>query len=177
MQDRMISPNPLRDFALALYARPGVSSACLKLQHEGGVDVLMLIALLYADVRLGQPLDTAGIAVLDDNIAEWRRMVIQPLRHIRAQLKPDWPEVSDADRLALREKVKALELQAEFIQLSVIESWLRAHPSAAACRWNRSCRGSSKPERLRTERWSRPSTWWRKPPASWTERLSPPSSA
>ena len=61
----MTSPSPLRDFVLAFYARPGVSPACLKLQDEGGVDVLMLIALLYADVRLGQPLDTAGIATLD----------------------------------------------------------------------------------------------------------------
>ena len=123
----MTSPIPLRDFALAFYTRPGVSPACLKLQDKGGLDVLMLIALLYADVRLGQPLDTAGIAALDAEIAKWRRTVIHPLRRVRVQLKPGWPEVSDATRLALREKVKALELEAEFIQLSVIENWLVAH--------------------------------------------------
>ena len=50
------------------------------------------------------------------------------MRRVRVQLKPGWPEVPDANRLALREKVKALELQAEFIQLSVIENWLLAHP-------------------------------------------------
>ena len=70
----MTSLSPLRDFALAFYARPGVSRACLKLQDEGGVDVLMLIALLYADVRLGQPLNTARIATLDAEIANWRRI-------------------------------------------------------------------------------------------------------
>ena len=127
----MTSPSPLRDFALAFYARPGVSPACLKLQDEGGVDVLMLIALLYADVRLGQPLNTARIATLDAEIANWRRIVILPLRRIRVQLKPGWAEVPDANRLALREKVKALELEAEFIQLSVIETWLQAHSSDA----------------------------------------------
>jgi uncharacterized protein (TIGR02444 family) len=127
----MTSPSPLRDFVLAFYARPGVSPACLKLQDEGGVDVLMLIALLYADVQLGQPLNTAGIAALDAAIANWRRTVIHPLRRVRVHLKPGWPEVPDANRLALREKVKALELEAEFIQLSVIETWLRGHPSAA----------------------------------------------
>ena len=53
------------------------------------------------------------------------------MRRIRVQLKPGWAEVPDANRLALREKVKALELQAEFIQLSVIETWLQAHSSDA----------------------------------------------
>jgi uncharacterized protein (TIGR02444 family) len=125
----MSDPSPLRDFALALYSRPGVSPACLKLQDEGGVDVLMLIGLVYADVRLGRPLDAGAIAALDRNIAKWRRTVIHPLRLIRVQLKPDWPEVRDNDRLTLREKVKALELQAEFIQLSVIEKWLETHPA------------------------------------------------
>ncbi|WP_201838491.1 TIGR02444 family protein [Microvirga zambiensis] len=127
----MTSSSPLRDFALAFYAHPGVSPACLKLQDEGGVDVLMLIALLYADVRLGRPLNTAGIATLDAEIANWRRIVILPLRRVRVQLKPGWAEVPDANRLALREKVKALELEAEFIQLSAIETWLQAHSSNA----------------------------------------------
>jgi uncharacterized protein (TIGR02444 family) len=126
----MSDPSPLRDFALALYSLPSVSTACLKLQDEGGVDVLMLIGLVYADIRLGRPLDAGAITALDRDIAKWRRTVIHPLRLIRVQLKPDWPEVRDDDRLTLREKVKALELQAEFIQLSVIENWLGTHPAA-----------------------------------------------
>lgn len=125
----MSDSSPLRDFALALYSCPGVSPACLKLQDEGGMDVLMLIGLVYADIRLGRPLGAGAIAALDRDIAKWRRTVIHPLRLIRVQLKPDWPEVRDDDRLPLREKVKALELQAEFIQLSVIENWLETHPA------------------------------------------------
>jgi uncharacterized protein (TIGR02444 family) len=125
----MSDPCRLRDFAFALYSRPGVGPACLKLQDEGGVDVLMLIGLVYADLRLGRPLDAGAIAALDRELAKWRRTVIHPLRLIRNELKPSWPEVSDDERLTLREKVKALELEAEFIQLSVIENWLETPPA------------------------------------------------
>ncbi|KFC50074.1 hypothetical protein DK37_21675, partial [Halomonas sp. SUBG004] len=38
-----LQQRPLWDFALALYARPGVEQACLTLQDEAGVDVCELL--------------------------------------------------------------------------------------------------------------------------------------
>ena len=35
-------------FALKLYAEPGVSDACLKLQADTGVDVMMLLVVTFA---------------------------------------------------------------------------------------------------------------------------------
>ena len=38
-------------FALALYARPGVAEACLTLQNEAGVDVMLLLVAIFAAVK------------------------------------------------------------------------------------------------------------------------------
>jgi uncharacterized protein (TIGR02444 family) len=38
-------------FALAIYARPGVAEACLNLQHEADVDVMLLLMAAFAARR------------------------------------------------------------------------------------------------------------------------------
>ena len=36
-------------FALAIYARPGVAEACLTLQNEAGLDVMLLLTTTFAN--------------------------------------------------------------------------------------------------------------------------------
>lgn len=115
---------PLWDFALDLYGRPGVSQACLTLQDEAGVDVIHLIVIAYAD-RIGTPLDTRDILALRDTMAEWRASAVLPLRAARRFLKAPLP-VLDAEKEALREAVKAVELKAEQLQLAMAYRWLTA---------------------------------------------------
>jgi len=46
------SGNPFWDFSLAVYRRPGVAAACLRLQDEAGVDVNLLLYFCWlATVR------------------------------------------------------------------------------------------------------------------------------
>ncbi|CAI3791352.1 hypothetical protein GLGCALEP_00211 [Pseudomonas sp. MM221] len=99
----------LWNYALALYARPGVEAACLELQAQGG-NVCLLLCATWLQAR--------GVAVLDaraqalHDIAEpWQREVVAPLRSLRQQWRAS--ASSDMHLAALREQVKGLELQAE----------------------------------------------------------------
>ena len=38
-------------FALKIYAQPGIAEACLRLQAEAGVDVMMLLTAAFAAAR------------------------------------------------------------------------------------------------------------------------------
>ncbi len=99
----------LWNYALTLYARPGVEAACLELQALGG-DVCLLLCATWLQAR--------GVAVLGERaqalqeLAEpWQRDVVTPLRSLRQQ----WRATASGDTqlAALREQVKGLELRAE----------------------------------------------------------------
>jgi uncharacterized protein (TIGR02444 family) len=114
-------------FALEFYALPSVAEACLTLQDEAQLDVIQLLAAIYADLVLQQPLSSQDVAELKRQTVEWRGATVLPLRDIRRFLKPPrdgFPE----ERQLLREKVKAAELLAEQIQLAMTEQWLGRRP-------------------------------------------------
>lgn len=103
-------------FALAIYARPGVAEACLTLQNEAGVDVMLLLTTTFAAVkhRLLSTLDE--VRALDEACRPWREQIVRPLRAIRSGLKTGpKPAPSEATE-PFRSQVKALELAAEKLQ-------------------------------------------------------------
>jgi len=104
----------LWEFALAVYARPGVEGACLRLQ-EAGADVCLVLTALWLD-RRACALDTGGLARLQRAAQHWQDTVVRPLR----QLRQAWKAASGADEslAALREQLKGLELAAEREQLA-----------------------------------------------------------
>lgn len=104
----------LWEFALAVYARPGVEGACLRLQ-EAGADVCLVLTALWLD-RRACALDGEGLARLQRASRHWQNMVVRPLR----QLRQAWKAASSADEslAALREQLKGLELAAEREQLA-----------------------------------------------------------
>jgi uncharacterized protein (TIGR02444 family) len=100
-------------FALAIYARPGVAEACLALQNEAGVDVMLLLMATFAAVKRRTLLSTDEIRALDEACRPWREQIVRKLRTIRNELKTGpRPSPSEATE-ALRSKIKALELEAE----------------------------------------------------------------
>jgi len=108
-------PSPgasLWDFSLAVYAQPGVAEACLGLQDRHGLDVNLLLACCWAG-RRGERLDAAALDRLDARVGDWRREVVAPLRALRRRLKAGF---AGFDAAALRERVKALELEAERLE-------------------------------------------------------------
>ncbi len=104
----------LWEFALAVYARPGVEGACLRLQ-EAGADVCLVLTALWLD-RRACALDSDGLTRLQRASQHWQDTVVRPLR----QLRQAWKAASGADEslAALREQLKGLELAAEREQLA-----------------------------------------------------------
>lgn len=109
----------LWDYAVALYARPGVAEACLALQDDHGVDVPCLLFAAWAGAARGIALDAASAAEAVALTAGWQRAVVAPLRDVRRRLK-DAPQSHPAGAEVLRGQVKAAELEAERIELAAL---------------------------------------------------------
>ena len=116
----------LWSFALSTYARPGVEDACLRLQAQGA-DVCLMLCGLWLEQRgvAPQPL---RLQALRQIAGPWQAGVVEPLRQIRTQ----WRALAqqDAELGALRERVKALELEAERLLLSRLEGVAQGWPMA-----------------------------------------------
>jgi uncharacterized protein (TIGR02444 family) len=110
-------------FALQVYSEPGVADACLRLQGEAGVDVMMLLTAAFAAVRLGVVLSPSDIKDMDDVCRPWREQIVRPLRATRVALK-SWPSPSPVTE-ELRSQIKASELAAERLQNDVLAVWLQ----------------------------------------------------
>jgi len=108
--------NPLWEFSLELYARPGVAAACIEAQDHCAVDVNLLLYAAWL-ARQGFELDQNQWQALVASVADWRQRVVQPLRDLRR----DWQALPAA--ADLRERVKALELAAEREQQAQIFTW------------------------------------------------------
>jgi uncharacterized protein (TIGR02444 family) len=115
-------------FALEIYARPGVADACLKLQNQAGVDVMMLLVITFAAVRHRILLTAAEIRELDEACRPWREQIVWPLRAIRSGLKTGPAPAPNSETEALRSKVKAVELAAERLQNQLLAEHLPLRP-------------------------------------------------
>ena len=103
-------------FALHLYAQPGVADACLKLQDEAGVDVMMSLMIVFAAVRHRVLLTPAEIRELDEACRPWREQIVHPLRAIRTRLKTGPSPAPGSATEPFRSAIKAAELAAERLQ-------------------------------------------------------------
>jgi uncharacterized protein (TIGR02444 family) len=117
-------------FSLAIYRMDGVPPACLALQDGHGLDVnLMLFALWLASQ--GRALSPDDISDADSAVMEWRSEAVVALRRVRRYLRSP-PDAFDAKATsALRDRIKAVELEAERLQqealfaLRPVSSWGR----------------------------------------------------
>ncbi len=111
----------LWDWALMAYDRPGVSEACLHLQDALACNVpLMLWSAWMA--ATGRRLDDETIEAACDAARAWDGVAVAPLRHIRRTLKGPIPDIDDVAREALRQRIKAVELDAERPLLADLEA-------------------------------------------------------
>ena len=102
-------------YSLRVYAQPGVSAACLRLQDGAGLDVNLLLLALYAG-RGGLDIGIEDWQRLDARVTPLREHLIQPLRHARRWLKQQPPiplQPALGDTSELRPALAELELQAE----------------------------------------------------------------
>ena len=117
--------NPFWDYSLAHYAREGVSAACLALQDEHDLDVNVLLYAAWL-ASMGQNLEAEHLSGLEACISSWREQVVRPLRALRRQ----WRDLEPAQ--ALRQQLKALELQAERDQQDQMLAYYRTAPALPA---------------------------------------------
>jgi uncharacterized protein (TIGR02444 family) len=128
-------------FALAIYARPGVAEACLTLQNEAGVDVMLLLTTTFAAVKHRLLLTADESRTLDEACRPWRVQIVWPLRTLRTGLKTGpQPAPSEATE-PFRSQVKALELAAEKLQNKLLVECLPLRPPE---------KETVRPEQLRT---------------------------
>ena len=128
-------------FALAIYARPGVAEACLSLQNEAGVDVMLLLTTTFAAVKHRLLLTADEIRALDEACRPWREEIVRPLRTVRSGLKSGpQPAPSEATE-RFRSQVKALELEAERLENKLLVECLPLRPPG---------KETVRPEQLRT---------------------------
>jgi uncharacterized protein (TIGR02444 family) len=110
-----LQPSPLWRFSLGLYRVPGMADACIRLQDGSGVDVNLLLYLLWL-ATAKRTVTRTEIEDIERQIAPWRDQAVIPLREVRRAIKT--PPAAIDPRLAelLRTKVKALELESERLQ-------------------------------------------------------------
>lgn len=111
--------NPFWDFSLSIYASSAVQKACLDLQDGSGVDVNVLLYMLW-QASQGRRLDLAGAKAVLAAVEVWRVDVVVPLRTARRNLKEPPPALDAKGAEALRTIVKKAELEAERLQQAAL---------------------------------------------------------
>lgn len=116
------------DFSCRVYRRPEVSSTCLHLQDQYGLDVNLLLFCCWHGVHYGA-LDAATAHQARALSEQWSREVVQALRSARRWMKTQIEASSSACALTtLREKIKTLELECEKYQQDALQT-LPRHPA------------------------------------------------
>ncbi len=118
---------PFWRFSLRFYRQSGVSDACIALQDEYGVDVNLLLFLLWCADE-GRSLSTDEVKKLDDTVRDWRNLTVIPLRDIRRKLKGARTPMDPGQQEALRTKIKAIELEAERLQQQALYALNQSAP-------------------------------------------------
>ena len=116
-------------WAVAAYDAPGVAEACLSLQDHNEQNVPLLLWAAWVAVTGRRP-DEETIEAACDTARAYDTVVVAPLRAVRRTLKAPIPDVDHDHREALRQQVKALELDAERRLMLELEA-LAPAPSAA----------------------------------------------
>ncbi|WP_292084302.1 MULTISPECIES: TIGR02444 family protein [unclassified Brevundimonas] len=116
-------------WAVAAYDAPGVAEVCLSLQDHNEQNVPLMLWAAWVAVTGRRP-DEETIEAACDAARAYDTVVVAPLRALRRTLKAPIPDVDNEHREALRQQVKALELDAERRLMLELEA-LAPAPSGA----------------------------------------------
>jgi uncharacterized protein (TIGR02444 family) len=117
-------PDEFRRFALRLYGGVGVSQAALLLQDRCGADVNVVLLAAFVGAARGSSLSASEFQAARDRTRQWQREVVGPLRVLRQRLKDGPAPAPNPATAELRDRVKALELDAELIELDDLSDFL-----------------------------------------------------
>jgi len=126
--------NPFWTFSLGYYRGAGVSEACLELQDNCGVDVNVVLFLLW-QASQKRRVGAADVKALADRVRPWQIEVIGPIRTLRRRLKTDAPLLDKGPAELFRTRIKAIELEAERLQqdaMASLATGLKTDPAPSA---------------------------------------------
>lgn len=109
------SGSPFWQFSLRIYRSPEVQRACLELQDSCGVDVNILLFMLWLGSQ-GREVTIEQAKTVADAVEPWKAGVVVPLRTARRVLKEPAGAIDGKGADALRLQVKRMELEAERLQ-------------------------------------------------------------
>jgi uncharacterized protein (TIGR02444 family) len=118
---------PFWRFSLYFYRQPTVSDACIALQDEYGVDVNLLLFLLWLADQ-GRQLSADEVKKVDEKVRDWRNFTVIPIRNIRRKLRSARTLVVAAEQEVFRTKVKGIELEAERLQQQTLYALSQSGP-------------------------------------------------
>jgi uncharacterized protein (TIGR02444 family) len=123
-------PTPFWRFSLHFYRQPGVADACIDLQDANGVDVNLLLFLLWLAAGRRR-LAAEEVKRLDDGVRGWRDLSVIPIREARRALKGKPTLIEAGQQEAFRTRIKAVELEAERLQQEALYALARSGPLGA----------------------------------------------
>jgi len=107
--------SPFWRFSLGFYRQTGVSQACIDLQDQAGVDVNILLFLLW-NATLKRTLSKDTVEEVEAKTGPWRDATVVPIRALRRALRTPPPAVATGAAEAFRTRIKGVELEAERLQ-------------------------------------------------------------
>jgi len=125
------SGSPFWRFSLRFYREPAVADACIALQEEAGIDVNLLLFLLWHATR-ARVLSKKEVEELETAIAPWRDATVIPLRGVRRALKSPPDLVTRPAAEQFRTRIKAAELEAERLQQEAMYALAQVRPFGEA---------------------------------------------
>src|SRR5580658_7843866 len=99
--------SPFWRFSLRFYRQPGVADACIALQDGCGVDVNILLFLLWLAGERRQ-IAAAEARAVCAAVGSWHDEVVVPLRTLRRLLKDHVPLVERNTAELFRTRIKAV---------------------------------------------------------------------
>jgi uncharacterized protein (TIGR02444 family) len=123
--------SPFWRFSLRFYRQPGVADACIALQDGRGVDVNILLFLLWLAGERRQ-IAAAEARAVCAAVGSWHDEVVVPLRTLRRRLKDGMPLVERNTVELFRTRIKAVELEAERLQQEALFALAASLATAAA---------------------------------------------
>jgi uncharacterized protein (TIGR02444 family) len=113
-------------FSLTVYGCEGVREECLDLQGRFDVDVNLLLFCTYLGAEHGVILTRANAVEAYNTVRSWHADIVTQLRQIRRSLKlwgTDKNSLMAAESEQLRAKIKAIELESERIEQTMLAQW------------------------------------------------------
>jgi uncharacterized protein (TIGR02444 family) len=123
--------SPFWRFSLRFYRSFGVADACIALQDGCGVDVNILLFLLWLAGQQRQ-IGVAEARAVCAVAGPWCDDVVVPLRNLRRRLKDGVPLVERKTAELFRIRIKAVELEAERLQQEALFALAARIPAATA---------------------------------------------